>query len=313
MNTRGNLSIWMASAAMAATLAFGAAAPAFAEASTDWSISQAESTTTVRHDEWTALLRAATVADKGRVLVAYDAASGNPQVRNIMTAYLARLQKVDPTTLNRNEQLAYWLNLHNAVTVNLMMDQKGKGKVDKYRGFPTSEGKLFAQPAVTINGVAMSPDQIINDVLRPNFAGTNFHYGLFTAAMGSPSLQREPFEGTRVEAQLTRAARSFVNGGNVAVRKGKVEASSLYEWYRADFGGDDAAVISHIKQFAEGKLATDLLNVSAVGKFNYDFTMASFQPRPVATSSRDVGGGGFGGGGFGGGGGGGGSFGGGGS
>lgn len=255
----------------------------------DWAQSSPQSALTVSYNDWDMVIEGVTVEQSGRTQVAYQVID-KPVIRFIDDV-IERLSAIDPSKLNRNEQLAYWLNLHNAVTLKLLATSGDKSAVDQVRGFPSSQGKLFAQPAVTVAGVALSPDQIVNEILRPNFKGTNFHYGLFTGAVGSPALPRKAFTGAQVETQLSEAARAFVNSkAGVQVRKGAVTLSSLYDWYKPDFGGSDQAVLQHVRQFANPKLLRDLDGASAIGGFDYDLRLSQFTP-PTPISGYSSGGG----------------------
>lgn len=251
----------------------------------DWGVSDAKSETSIDYGAWNDAISATSIEQNGRTLVAYRII--DKRTIAYLDGLLSSMASVNPDQLNRNEQLAYWLNLHNALTLKLLAKDYTPN-IERVRAFPSSEGKLFSQPAVVVAGVSLSPDQIVNDVLRVHFKGTNFHYGLFTGAVGSPSLPRQAFTGAQVEAQLQQAARAYVNSRyGVQARKGKVEASSLYDWYKADFGGSDEAVLDHLRQYADAKLARDLAGVTSIAEFRYDYRLAEFVPPPL--SQPDVG------------------------
>jgi hypothetical protein len=62
-----------------------------------------------------------------------------------------------------------------------------------------------------------------------------------------------------LERDLEAAARAFINSPRgVDVRADGVHVSSIYKWFIADFGGDDAGVLKHLRQYADGKLAEAL-------------------------------------------------------
>jgi hypothetical protein len=55
--------------------------------------------------------------------------------------------------------------------------------------------------------------------------------------------------------------------------RGKLVVSSIYVWFKADFGGDDAGVIAHLSRYAEPALKTQLATVSSIGGNAYDWRL----------------------------------------
>ena len=71
----------------------------------------------------------------------------------------------------------------------------------------------------------------------------------------------------------------------LAVRDGRLVVSSIYDWFESDFGGDDAGVIAHLRQYAEGDLAAELADVTSVSDDRYDWDLNDAEtpklPKPV--------------------------------
>lgn len=247
----------------------------------------------VDHSDFGAWLNALTVIDGDYRMVAYEAV--DRESGRVLDAYISRLASIPVSKLNRNEQLAYWLNLHNAMTIKLLTPSNGRGALERYRGFPDSTGKVFSQPMVTVEGQQVSPDQIVNNVIRAGFRDPNTLYGLFTGAYGSPTLRGEPYTGTEVHAQLKSQAALFVNSpAGVKAKGGKLEVSSLYQWYAADFGGEQK-VLEHIASHAQGSLKTEVSGAEGVSRYRFNSRIAGYSPRAVSASSGGYGGSGYGG------------------
>jgi hypothetical protein len=49
--------------------------------------------------------------------------------------------------------------------------------------------------------------------------------------------------------------------------------SSLFRWYRDDFGGSDAAVIHHLMGYAEPRLAMSLQRFDRIGDDGFDWRL----------------------------------------
>ena len=57
------------------------------------------------------------------------------------------------------------------------------------------------------------------------------------------------------------------------MENGKLHVSSIYVWFKADFGESDAGVIAHVKQFAEPGLAARLETISRIDDDGYDWSL----------------------------------------
>lgn len=242
-----------------------------------WARNVAEAQVQVDHTPWTTFLQGATVEERGVTNVAYSALRGPP--RQLLDGYIAWLLTLTPSEWSRDEQLAYWLNLHNALTVQAIAEAGGRGSIDRYRQFPVAVNGPFAARTVMIEGQPLSIDAIVHEVLRPNFADTAFHYGLFSGAKGGPSLRRTAFTGSDVRAALEMQARAYVNGRGARVSRNEVQLSSLYEWYGSDFGGSDEEILRHIGIYADDRLKSGLSTRNTIGNYRYDLAVAAFIPR----------------------------------
>ena len=248
-----------------------------AEGPNRWATHFESSAALVDHGPWTTFLQATTLEERGVTRVAFSALTGDH--REFLDGYINWLATLKPSEWDRTEQLAYWINLHNALTVRVLADSGGRGTVDRVRQFPVASSGPFAQPVVTVEGQPLSIDAIVQEVLRPNFSDTPFHYGLFTGAKGAPKLQRTAYEGATVIASLEDQAREYVNGHGVRVTRNGVQLSSLYEWYAADFGGSDEAVLRHLGSYANDRLKADLQMRGTIESYRYDLDVASIIPR----------------------------------
>lgn len=191
-------------------------------------------------------------------LVRYRAVGPAARVR--LKDYLGVLSRVPVSRLNRDAQRAYWINLYNAMTVDVILDYY---PVKSIREINISPGWFTRGPwgakRVKVEKTGVSLDDIEHRILRPIWRDARLHYVLNCAAMSCPSLLETAFTAKNTESLLTRAARRYVNHPwGVRIRGGKLKLSSIYFWYRSDFGATDAAVIGHIMKFARPALARRL-------------------------------------------------------
>ena len=73
---------------------------------------------------------------------------------------------------------------------------------------------------------------------------------------------------------LDRAAYEFINHPRAAsVKYGQLRVSSIYDWFKEDFGGNDAGVIAHLNQYADTKLQASLAGKKRIGQYHYDWAI----------------------------------------
>lgn len=213
----------------------------------------------VDHKPWQAFLDAfVTAHEDGVNRIAYgrvDAAA-----RKRLDSYIADLTAVAPTKLRRAEQLAYWINLYNALTARTVLRHY---PVESIRDINISPGLFSVGPwgkkLVEIEGEAVSLNDIEHRILRPIWQDARLHYALNCAAIGCPNLQKTAFTADNTDEMLESAARAYVNDRRGMRFDGETAIlSSIYAWYIADFGGNLAGVVAHLKRYADKDKAARL-------------------------------------------------------
>ena len=79
---------------------------------------------------------------------------------------------------DKNEQLAYWLNLHNAVVFEQLAQRYPFSNLKKLRKSGKNLPSLWDQKLVTVEGVAMSLNDIQNNILIRHWQTPMVLYGL---------------------------------------------------------------------------------------------------------------------------------------
>ncbi|KPK37692.1 MAG: hypothetical protein AMJ69_10675 [Gammaproteobacteria bacterium SG8_47] len=232
------------------------------------------STIDVDHSVWDQFLAHYVHAgDDGIHRVRY--AGVTPAGRGALGRYISELQQVPVRQLHRDEQLAFWINLYNAVTVDIVLQYY---PVQSIRDIDISPG-LFAQgpwgkKLLVIEGQRLSLNDIEHAILRPIWRDPRVHYGLNCASLGCPNLQQRAFTAEDASELLDAAARDYVNHPRgVRVNAGELHVSSIYSWFRQDFGGSDAAVIAHLKVYALPALAEALRGFDNIADDDYDWAL----------------------------------------
>jgi hypothetical protein len=239
-----------------------------------WQASDEASRASIDHASWDRFLaRYLVVGSDGINRVSYRQVL--PAEREALAVYLAALAGLPVTQYRRAEQLAYWINLYNALTVRVVLDHY---PVASIRDIALSGGLLSRGPwrkkLLRIEGEEVSLDDIEHRILRPFWRDPRLHYGLNCAALGCPNLPPRAFAAATVEAMLDDAARAYVNHPRGArIVDGRLHVSSIYVWYKPDFGGDDRGVIAHLRHYAAPPLTQALASQTGIAGDSYDWSL----------------------------------------
>jgi len=174
------------------------------------------------------------------------------------TEYRQELERVAETleirTLPRNEQLAFWLNLHNVAMVEQIAIHwpVRQPRLLEIGGAPLSDAKI-----INIRGVDMSLRDIRERIVYANWQDPKVIYGFWLGEIGSPSLERAAFTGGNVASLLEIKAAEYINSLRANEKRGDtLHVSTLYEdvgrFYFPSFGPD---VRAHMMQFGNEDVA----------------------------------------------------------
>jgi hypothetical protein len=239
-----------------------------------WTAHDEGSTVRIDHGAWDRFLKRYVSVGPDRInRVAYAKVSAED--RRALDAYVARLAGVRVSRLSRAEQRAYWINLYNALTLKVVLAHY---PVASIRDIDISPG-LFAdgpwdKKLVTIEGAKVSLNEIEHRILRPIWHDARLHYALNCASLGCPNLRREAYTAANTEALLEAGARDYVNHPRgVTVEGATLKVSSIYVWFKGDFGGSDAGVIAHFRRYAAPDLKKRLAQATSIGRHAYDWRL----------------------------------------
>ncbi len=268
------LSILVALSTMvtAAGLSAASAAPR-ADLWPRWQAHDPASTETIDHGDWTRLLQAYGVeSEDGIVRIDYGRFSDAD--KQMLKSYIEHLASTAVSSLNRDEQMAFWINLYNALTVDLVLDHYPVGSILKINISPGffSVGP-WGKKLAMVGGEELSLDDIEHRILRPIWRDPRIHYAVNCASLGCPNLALEAYTAENVERLLETNAVAHVNHPRGArFENGELIVSSIYRWFVADFGGGNAGVLKHLRQYARGELAENITRNNFIGGDEYDWS-----------------------------------------
>ncbi|MDW3208711.1 MAG: DUF547 domain-containing protein [Reichenbachiella sp.] len=185
------------------------------------------------HDNFDILLKKHVNTQGG---VNYKAFKSDEQKLN---TYLDVMKQNSPAnSWNDNEKLTYWINVYNALTIQLIL---------KY--YPVKSikdiGSSIQIPYVNtpwdikcfeIDDEELSLNNIEHGIIRKDFEEPRIHFALVCAAVSCPKLLNEAYEASRLDAQLTAQTKSFLaNTSKNKISTDRLELSKIFNWYGGDF------------------------------------------------------------------------------
>lgn len=247
-----------------------------------WETHDPANTQSIDHTLWDKFLKQNLVAThpSGINRVRYTGVA--PEDRKALKAYLKNLQSLPISSYNRAEQKAYWINLYNGLTVDLVLSRL---PIESIRDVNISPGLFVRGPwgakLVTVEGERLSLDDIEHRILRPIWKDNRVHYAVNCASLGCPNLRADAFTSANTEALLETGAREYVNHPRgLVINNGKLHVSSIYVWFQEDFGGSAEGLMEHWSKYAKQVLAEALKSYSGGLEHDYDWRLNAAESKP---------------------------------
>jgi hypothetical protein len=207
------------------------------------------------------------------VRVDYAAWTRSGSDRAALRDYIDTLAASDPLRLTRDEQFAFWANLYNALTLDVVLQAYPVTSIRQIRPTLLSIGP-WKKTVARVAGVDLSLDAIEQDILRKGWRDPRVHYAVNCASISCPNLPLRAWRSAGLSEALDAAARAYVNHPRgVRFDGDALTVSSIYKWYEADFGGSDPGVIGHLTRYAADPLRERLAATRRISHDRYDWSL----------------------------------------
>lgn len=190
------------------------------------------------HSSWDALLdKHVTMTNAGKASVVNYA--GMQADKSKLDNYMAATSKVTQSEFNRwnkDEQLAFLINVYNAATVELVLTKYPNIKSIKDIGSLLSSP--WKQDFITLLGKTRSLDDIEHNLIRGSkrYNEPRIHFAVNCASIGCPALLDDAFTGKKLDKQLEQVTSKFLADSSRNRLKGStLEVSPIFKWYKEDF------------------------------------------------------------------------------
>lgn len=179
----------------------------------------------------------------------------NEDYIQVLTAVRRNLERIpDQVPLekfNREEQLAYWLNLYNIALLEQLVAIYPERNLEKEL---TGKNSILARKILNVSGIPLSLNDIQHTILRWNYDNSPLVlYGLYKGIIGGPNIRKLAYRGPDVYDQLRDNAEEFINSNRGTYWKGGdvFHVSSFYSRNRGYFPDFETDLRGHLMNFIE--------------------------------------------------------------
>jgi len=130
------------------------------------------------------------------------------------------------------DKLSYWINAYNAYTVKLILDNYPLESITDL-----DDGKVWDRQWIKLGQKTYSLNDVENSIIRPQFQEPRIHFAVNCAAASCPPLHNRAFVASKLDQQLERMTRAFINDPAYnKLQPDAVQVSKIFDWYGSDFG-----------------------------------------------------------------------------
>jgi len=200
----------------------------------------------------------------------YAALKKSPQH---FSAVLTRLEQFDPKELrNRDDKLAFWINVYNIGAIKLALDHEG---INSLNEIGPNKGAVWKMRSLRVGGNSYSLDEVENKILR-KFSEPRIHFAIVCASVSCPDLRAESYQPKKLAQQLDKQTRAFLSNDKKGLRidsaNKKLVVTKIFEWFAADFGGK-TGIKSFLARYTRGSAASKQWNDYSLAYFDYDWSL----------------------------------------
>jgi hypothetical protein len=159
--------------------------------------------------------------------------------------YIKFIANAKPRELEtEKEQLAFWINAYNALSIKGIIDGKSPRTLLGRHGFFISKKHLVAGDSISLNTLEK---KIIIPYKEPRI-----HFAIVCASISCPKLLSEAYTANKLEQQLQKNTIDFLNDkekNKIEINNNKIKISKIFNWFKHDFIEAGGSIQKYISPF----------------------------------------------------------------
>lgn len=193
--------------------------------------------------------------------------AGWKKEQEILKTYLNYLNNNAPQKgWSQAAQFAYYINLYNAATVNLILDNNMPASIKDIDG---PLGQVWLKDAARVDNKPYSLAAIEKNVLQ-KMGDPRIHFAINCASFSCPKLQNKAFTASNVNSLMETATTTFFNSDkNDLSDASNPKLSKIMDWYKSDFTDTGVTIIGYINTYATKKVNPN----ATINYIDYDWSL----------------------------------------
>lgn len=169
--------------------------------------------------------------------------------------YLIELREKAPMKdWSKNEKKAFYINAYNAYTIKFIIT---KYPVNSPKDVKFSGKTIWEFRMVQIGPQKYNLQQVEDNILR-RMGDPRIHFAINCGAKSCPKLLNEAYTADKINSQLTKVTKAFVqNKSHNILKPKKVIISKIFEWYADDFKENGGSVIKFLNEYGNVTIEED--------------------------------------------------------
>jgi hypothetical protein len=142
-----------------------------------------------------------------------------------------------------DEKKAFYINAYNAIAIETLLDNPGKGIRDISGAFTSARWR--------VGGEKSSLDDIENR-LR-DMKDARIHFAIVCASRSCPPLAPRAYTAAAIGEALEKQGRAFVNDpsrNSIDRARGRLALSKIFHWSRKEFERDGGTLLKFVSRYA---------------------------------------------------------------
>ncbi len=175
---------------------------------------------------------------------------GFKEDRAQLSEYLAYLAIHSPgANATREEKLVYYINLYNAATVLLIVENYPVGSIKDIKN-------PWDNKWINVGGKILSLGDIEHKILR-KLEEPRIHFAINCASYSCPKLLNEAYSDGNLEILLEKATIEFINDPERnRINEDVAEISKIFQWYRSDFT-THGSLADYLNNYSKVQISAD--------------------------------------------------------
>ncbi|MHA2250060.1 MAG: DUF547 domain-containing protein [Candidatus Kariarchaeaceae archaeon] len=166
---------------------------------------------------------------------------------------IKKIQTTDISSLNIDEQFAFWLNAYNLLTIKSVCNELENNPAWKGNMSLIAKLRFFILRKHEVAYRKLSLYHIENKILRKEFKDPRIHFALNCASTSCPFLPGQLFQASNLDEYLDNLTFNFFNQQiGIDIENSTIFLSKIFKWYKKDFD-KSGGVLSFIKKYWRGK------------------------------------------------------------